>query len=246
MFPLHLQALILVASLMAIIYFMPALQNKSVFKSKINLVQVLHLFFFSIFLLVIYSFMIGNLITQPKVGRLPVSDLSFLMMSHTVIALVFLSFGLHKVSKILSDSLEKKIHRFQEAYTVNKFFHENITHLPLYLSLIFIPFLIALIEINHPSALQSLTSLAFFALVGFVLSVLISISITSYSRSTKRNVVILIYSIALSLILLTTVLNLDLNFYNQPYCLGGTVSTLSTPLLLFLGMIFKKMRRNRI
>lgn len=95
-----------------------------------------------------WFFVMRSIVSRPPVNILPFDDIDLLAITFLFMAYGFLGNGIHFTSKILWKLLQSNHNTM--AYKVNEMFHGKLSHYLVYLNGLFIVYLLAIIEINHP------------------------------------------------------------------------------------------------
>lgn len=104
---------------------------------------------FSIYPLSLYIgwfFVVKNILERPNINIFPLGDFDLLAISVLFFIYAFMGTGIHFTGKILWRYLSRN----SMAYRVNEMFHGKLSHYLVFLNMIFIIFLWAILEINHP------------------------------------------------------------------------------------------------
>lgn len=91
---------------------------------------------------------VKSIVERPAVSKFPLDDFDILAVAILFMIYGFVGNGFHFTGKILWRYLSKN----SMAYRVNEMFHGKLSHYLVFLNFIFIIFLMAVMEINHPLA----------------------------------------------------------------------------------------------
>jgi len=95
-----------------------------------------------------WFFVVKNILFRPTVSHLPFSDIDILAFTILFMVYGFVGNAIHFTGKILWRYLKDYNHSM--AYKVNEMFHGKLSHYLVYLNALFLTFLLAILEINHP------------------------------------------------------------------------------------------------
>lgn len=95
-----------------------------------------------------WFFLVKNIISRPAIDIFPLEDFDILAITILFMIYSFVGNGIHFTGKILWRYLNRD--RYSMAYKINEIFHGKLSHYLVYLNVLFIIFLLAVFEINHP------------------------------------------------------------------------------------------------
>lgn len=95
-----------------------------------------------------WFFVVKNIVSRPTISVFPLDDIDILALTILFMIYGFVGNGIHFTGKILWRYL--KASKNSMVYKINEMFHGKLSHYLVYLNGIFIFFLLAILEINHP------------------------------------------------------------------------------------------------
>jgi len=99
-----------------------------------------------------WFFIVKNILERSYIPRLPFEDFDILAITTLFMVYGFVGNSIHFTGKILWKYLKESKHSM--AYKVNEMFHGKLSHYLVYLNMVFIMFLLAILELNHPLPLN--------------------------------------------------------------------------------------------
>ncbi len=121
-------------------------------------------FAFPIALYLGWFFIVKNILERPYVEFIPLQDIDLLAITILFMVYGFVGNAIHFTGKILWRYLQ--VHKHTTAYHVNEMFHGKLGHYLVYLNGLFIIFLLAVFEINHP--VQTYVTQTYLGITGFM------------------------------------------------------------------------------
>lgn len=122
------------------------LENK-IYKN-VPLVDWLNFSAYPIALYIGWFIVVKNIISRPYADIFPLGDFDILAVTILFMVYGFVGNSIHFTGKILWRYLVREKHGI--AYRVNEMFHGRFSHYLIYLNVMFIIFLLAMLEVNHP------------------------------------------------------------------------------------------------
>lgn len=115
---------------------------------NIPLTDWLIVLFLPVILYIGWFFVVKNILNRPFISLIPLDDIDILAITILFMVYGFVGNGIHFTGKILWRYLHPYKHSM--AYRINEMFHGKLTHYLVYLNSMFIVFLLAVLEVNHP------------------------------------------------------------------------------------------------
>ena len=113
-----------------------------------------------------WFFVVKNIISRPLIEIFPLSDFDIFALTILFMVYGFVGNGIHFTGKILWRHM--KNHQHTMAYKINEIFHGKLSHYLIYLNGIFIFFLMAVLELNHPLGWDISDFLGIIAILGII------------------------------------------------------------------------------
>lgn len=158
--------IVAVVGLLAILSYRVNRLEEKVLKN-VPMVDWLQLLIFPVFFYIGWVLIVKNILAQRSVSLFPLDDLDILAITIIFMVYSFVGNAMHFTSKILSRYLEGR--KETMAYQINEMFHDKLSHYIVFLSSLFIVFLLFILEINHPVVIPLANSyLRLVVLVGIV------------------------------------------------------------------------------
>ena len=95
-----------------------------------------------------WAVVVNNIIDRPRVRIIPFDDFNIIAVTVLFMVYGFVGNSMHFTSKVLWGYLKDQ--KKSMAYRVNEMFHGRLSHYLIFLNILFIIFLLSIIEINHP------------------------------------------------------------------------------------------------
>lgn len=115
---------------------------------NVPLVEWLNVAVYPVALYIGWFFLVKNILSRPNIGVIPLEDFDILAITILFMIYGFMGSTIHFTGKILWRYLQGQ--RYSMAYKVNEMFHGRLSHYLVFLSMLFIGFLLPVLEINHP------------------------------------------------------------------------------------------------
>lgn len=103
---------------------------------------------FPLFMYIGWFFVVKNILERPQSSIIPFDDFDILAITILFMIYAFVGNALHLTGKILWKYLQGLENTM--AYRVNEMFHGKLSHYLAFMNSLFIMFLLAILEINHP------------------------------------------------------------------------------------------------
>lgn len=91
---------------------------------------------------------VRSILDRPMVGVIPFDDFDVIAVTMLFLAYGSIGNAMHFTAKVLWRYMDKRKNTM--LYKINEIFHDKLSHYLIYLSAIFILFLLPILEINHP------------------------------------------------------------------------------------------------
>lgn len=141
--------IVAVVGLLAVLSYRVNRLEEKVLKN-VPMVDWLQLLIFPVLFYIGWVWIVKNILAQPATFLFPLDDLDILAITIIFMVYSFVGNAMHFNAKILSRYL--KGHEHTMVYRVNEMFHDKLSHYIVFMSSLFIIFLLFVLEINHPAA----------------------------------------------------------------------------------------------
>ena len=93
---------------------------------------------------------------RPEVKNLPISSNFLLGLYTTALVAAAMGTGIHSTATSVYQALKKEGQQHLESFRINEIFHLNLSHNFIFIGILFASFFLSVLEINHPSARNSM------------------------------------------------------------------------------------------
>lgn len=220
--------------------------EEKVFK-RVPLIEWLNIFFFPVLFYIGLFSIVRNIVSRPRLEVFPVSDFDIFSVMMFFFALAFVGDGIHFTGKILWRYLNKD--KRDLAYKVNEMFHGRLSHYLIYINVIFLCFMLAIIEMNHPLS-YAFQGMYIAGLIAAAVIMGISSSKTVFYTSQwfggyNKPIFFLVISVTSLLIGFMKLYELDLRYYPVAIFIATLFLTIIAIYLIRLAMVVLSLNEKR-
>lgn len=145
-------------------YRRPRLEQRVI--KNIPLIDWINILIFPIIIYFGIIILVKNILLRTRVAILDFDE--FILIGVGLLFLIYAAVGnsIHFVSKVLSRYLKPNPH--SRAYQINEIFHGKLSHYLAFVSSMLVVFVIAILEINYPSALRLTTGQTYLTIIASI------------------------------------------------------------------------------